>query len=235
MKKFHLTLLIAILALLPAKAADFVSTDQPSELFTLGLRIGVNTSNRTVKSMDEYGYNVQGWGTGFEVGFTADINIRDFISLQPGFFFQSRSNTYTFIQAVPVGLDNEYHTAQAGTFNSYAFEIPVIANMHFNLTDDVRWNVGLGPYMGINLGSKLKNKVNLNTNFMEGRPLAGNEFIAKPATCDFGLKFGTGIEIFRRYSINVDYMAGMRHAWKNTLSNYGGRTKAWCFTLGYFF
>ncbi|MDE6340419.1 MAG: PorT family protein [Muribaculaceae bacterium] len=235
MKRLSILLLLTLTLTSLSRASDFFSTERSENLFTFGARIGVNTSNRTVSSQSDYGYNVQGWGTGFDLGVVADLNIRDFISLQPGFFFESRSNTYTFIQAIPISGNEEYHSAQAGTFNSYSLVIPILANIHFNLTDDVRWNVEVGPYFAINLGSKLNNKVNLNTNYLEGRPLAGNEFRARPAGGDFGLKFGTGIELFSRYTVNIDYMAGMRHAWKNDLTNYGGRTKAWTFTIGYNF
>ena len=235
MKKISLLLLLALVTAPFSRAADFFSTEPSEDLFTFGVRLGINTSNRTVSLDNDFGYNVQGWGTGFDIGAVADINIRDYISIQPGLYFESRSNTYTFIQPYLVSGGDEEHAIQAGTFNSYSLVIPVLANIHFNITDDVRWNVAAGPYVAFKLGSKLKNKVNLNTNFLEGRPLPGNEFIEKPAGCDFGLKLGTGIEVFRRYSLNIEYMAGMRHAWQNKFTDYGGRTKAWVFTLGYSF
>ena len=235
MKRLFPALLLMLNISAVSNAADFLSTEKPSELLTFGARIGVNTSNRTVKALSAYGYSSQGWGTGFDLGAVADINLRDYISIQPGVFFESRSNTYTFIYALPGNDADETHSVQAGTFNSYSLTMPVLANLHFNLTDDLRWNVEAGPYFALNLGSKIKNKVNLNTSFSEFFPDMTTEFNAKPTAYDFGIKFGTGIELFRRYTFNVDYLAGMRHAWKNNYIDYGGHTKAWCFTIGYQF
>lgn len=106
------------------------------------------------------GYNVQGWGTGFDIGVIADLNVRDYLSLQPGVFFESRSNTYTFINSLPMdGFPaSDYLMTQAGTFNSYALTIPIIGSMRFNITDDIRWNVDFGPYVSFMFGSKLKTK-----------------------------------------------------------------------------
>ena len=146
----HIVTLFAAAALTTASsnAADFFSTETPEQLFNLGIRLGVNTSNRTVGSENMPGYNVQGWGTGFDLGVVADINIRDYLSIQPGAFFESRSNTYTFINMVPVyGASTDELMTQAGTFNSYALTIPVLGSVRFNITDDIRWNIDFGPYV----------------------------------------------------------------------------------------
>ncbi len=242
MKRIAILLVIAALAAGTTNAADFFSSATPEQPFNLGIRLGVNTSNRTVGNENMYGYNVQGWGTGFDIGVVADLNVRDYLSLQPGVFFESRSNTYTFINAVPAaGLNAaEYLMTQAGTFNSYALTIPVIGSMRFNITDDIRWNVDFGPYVSFMFGSKLKNKVNHNSINNDGIPAAGAEFRQKAAPVDVGLKFGTGLQILKHYSIGVHYMAGITRAWKNVKTDfgnysYGGRTKAWVFTLGYDF
>jgi len=243
MKKFITLMVAAAMTAGTSHAADFFSTETPSQLFNLGVRIGVNTSNRTVGSENMSGYNVQGWGTGFDLGVTADLNIRDYISIQPGVFFESRSNTYTFITPVATAGGPqlyEYLTSQAGTFNSYALTIPIIGSVRFNITDDIRWNVDFGPYVSFIFGSKLKNKVNHNSIDNGGIPAAGAEFKQKAAPVDFGFKFGTGIQILKHYSIGVHYMAGAVKAWKDTKADfgkysYGGRTKAWVFTLGYDF
>lgn len=239
----HIVTLFAAAALTTASsnAADFFSTETPEQLFNLGIRLGVNTSNRTVGSENMPGYNVQGWGTGFDLGVVADINIRDYLSIQPGAFFESRSNTYTFINMVPVyGASTDELMTQAGTFNSYALTIPVLGSVRFNITDDIRWNTDFGPYVSLMFGSKLKNKVNHNSFDNDGVPAAGDEFKQKVAPVDFGFKFGTGLQILDHYYIGAHYMAGATGAWKDIKADgikytFGGRTKAWVFTLGYNF
>lgn len=234
---------VAVLSAMSAMsvaAADFFSKEQPEELFNLGVRLGVNTSNRTVGRENQTGYNVQGWGTGFDIGVVADLNIRDYLSIQPGVFFESRSNTYTFISPLGAVGNLEGVSSQAGTFNSYALTIPVMGAVHFNVTDDIRWNVEFGPYVSFMFGSKLKNKVNYNTTDLLPVPAPGEEFRQKAAPVDFGFKLGTGLQILKHYSVGVHYMAGAVKAWKNVnfdgaSYSFGGRTKAWVFTIGYDF
>ena len=98
MKTYRLVLPIAacLAASVPASAQSFFDTSTPSQLINFGARIGVNSSNRTV-SDDFYNlWNKNSWGTGFDLGVVADINIRQYLSVQPGIFFQSRSGDYTY-------------------------------------------------------------------------------------------------------------------------------------------
>lgn len=227
-----------------ASAADFFSTERPEDTFNFGLRVGINTSNRTVNndalfdSDLSFGYGRQSWGTGFDLGAVVDINIRNYLSIQPGFFFESRSGDYTFFEnQINYGGAGPM-TTQIGHMRSYAFNIPILASFHFNITDDIRWDVDFGPYVGFNLSSSLKDKV-LQTNGITSEVHA--IFDRKAAPVDFGFKFGTAFRILRHYYVGAHYMAGATRAWKNleldaiTERNYGGHTKAWVFTLGYDF
>lgn len=245
MKKFILSVMLASTAI-SIQAADFFSTDKPDQLCTFGARIGLNTSNRTIGKDARIGYNHQGWGIGFDLGVVADLHIRDYISIQPGFFYESRSNSYALVSQHPFAeLPSTYSLFnQTGIFNSYHFTIPILASVHFNITDDLRWNVEAGPYLSIVLNSKLKNDVLLQT--PEPTPLnplmepgyQWGEFDQKAKTAELGLKIGTGLTLFRKYSFSVHYMAGGSHAWKDIKHDsykytYGGHAKSWVFTLGY--
>lgn len=118
--------------------------------------------------------------------------------------------------------------------------------MHFNITDDLRWDVEAGPYISLRLGSKLKNKVcnynpdpSIGNGTAEDR-FADNVFRQKSKGCDFGIKMGTGLTLFKHYSFAVHYLAGCTPAWKdlkyeNLRYSYGGLSKEWTFTLGYNF
>lgn len=221
-----------------ASASDFFSTEKSDRVFSLGIRAGVNTSNRTVASKSMEGYNVQSWGTGTDLGIVADLNIREYISIQPGIFFESRSGNYTFVTPFSDAEDVNYVT-QAGHLRSYALTIPVLASFHFNITDDIRWDVDFGPYLSVVLGSDLSDKA-LTSTYGSPTPVTP-VFSQKPAGTDFGLKMGTGLRILGHYYVGVHYQAGMTGAWKdlriddhNTFS-YGGRTKAWVFSIGYDF
>lgn len=230
-----ITSLLFPVSIFSASAVDFLSTEQSEHLFNIGARAGINTSNRTVGAIPTPGYNRQSWGTGFDAGVVIDLNIRDYIAIQPGIFFDSRSGDYTFVTAEQTGADISRLT-QAGHHRSYNLQIPVIASLRFNLSDAIRWEVDLGPYISFLLDSKMEDKAIA----AEGNPTI-EPFAGKASSTDFGIKVGTGLQIARHYYVGVHYVAGCVKAWKNLdLSNnmnfiYGGRIKSWMFTIGYDF
>ncbi|MDE7442521.1 MAG: PorT family protein [Muribaculaceae bacterium] len=234
MKRIFTAIMGAMLAL-TATAADFFSTEECDDLFTLGARIGVNTSNRTVNPAAAGSYSYQSWGTGFTVGATASLNVRDYLSIEPGIFFESRSGHSTFTSDPIPTEDGLCYVAQSAHRHSYNFTIPVLASVRFNITDALRWHVDFGPYVAFKLKSKLENKELLST-----RPDIDNvaPFAGEAAPVDFGFKMGTAFELFRKYYLGVHYEAGAVKAYKDhdlgagIEKIYGGRTKAWNFTIG---
>lgn len=232
MKKISLAIASVCIAL-SANAADFFSTAKCSNLFDVNFAVGVNTSNRTIskKVFDEW--NINSWGTGFDAGASVDVNFRDWISVQPGLFFESRSGNFAY-SASAIGSDGEkYFYTQLGHGRSYNFTMPILASTHFNITDDVRWNVELGPYFQFGLNNTFKNKVHypqiIESN--NDQTIITEAGVAKTKVFDFGIKLGTGITIARHYNFSVHYLAGWLHPWKP--SQLGGRNKEWLFTLGY--
>ena len=106
MKKFLFGALCA-LSVASLNAADFFSTEKCDDFITFGARVGVNTTNRTISgSAFPAAFHNETWGTGFSVGVVADLNIRDYLSIQPGVFFDTRSGRYALAgTAVGSGLD----------------------------------------------------------------------------------------------------------------------------------
>lgn len=221
-----------------ATASDFFSTEESDELFTFGARIGINTSNRTVDKNAVGSYSFQSWGTGFTVGAVASLNIRNYLAIEPGLFFESRSGHSTFTSSPIAYPDGVGYVTQSAHRHTYNLNIPVLASVRFNITDGLRWHVDFGPYVAFTLKSKLENKELLST-----RPELDNEipFNGKASPVDFGFKMGTAFEIIGRYHVGIYYEAGAVKAYKDKdLSDglqrvYGGRTKAWNFTIGYNF
>lgn len=226
------------LTALGAAASDFFSTEKSDDLFTFGARIGVNTTNRTLgdKAFPNC-YHHESWGTGFDLGAIVNLNFRNYLSIQPGFFFESRSGSYTLMgTGVGSGVtDNPSEIAQTGNRRSYNFTIPVLAVIGFNVTDDLRWNVEAGPYVSFVLDSSLKNK-RFVVNGTADTPL----FMQHAAGVDFGFKMGTSIRILDHYYVGAHYMAGCLKAWEdrkvdNITKEFGGVTKGWVFSIGYDF
>lgn len=233
--RFSLTALL-LAAFLPAKSADFFSTDDPEQFMTFGARIGVNTSNTSVTHKAIHGYNVNSWGTGFDIGAVCDIHFKDFISLQPGFFFESRSNDYTYNHT---GMFDEtpMNLVQMGHMRNYRFVIPVVGSLHLNVSDDVRCSVDLGPYLAISLGSDRNDK---SIVISDHSALALQPFSQKPKGAEFGFKVGAGIQVLGNYYFGIHYYGAFTGAWKdytvdNIKTTYGGHNKAWTFTIGYDF
>lgn len=223
---------------LTSMAADFFSTERCETLFDLGVRVGLNTSNRTVGKNAMAGYERQTWGTGFDAGVVANINIRDYIAIQPGVYFESRSGDYTFIEPFSSDFDSYYYITQVGHRRSYNIKVPILASLRFNISDDLKWLVEAGPYVSFMLGKNMDNKVLVSTAPVSTTDAA--PFRQDPTAVDFGFRLGTGLKIWNHYTVGVHYDAGAVKAYKDlSLGNYkqvfGGRTKAWVFTIGYDF
>lgn len=234
MKRIVLCAVTAMACVSGAVAADFFSTEQSEKFITFGARLGVNTTNRTISDNAFPGfYNNESWGTGFDIGAVANLNFRDYLSLQPGFFFESRSSRYTIIGPLGLADGTVADAALAGKNNTYNFTIPVMAVIKFNITDNIRWNVEAGPYVSFVLDSKHSSR----------RVIGSAEpfFNSDAATVDFGFKLGTGFRFMDHYYIAAHYMAGCIDAWKDLelsnarSQNYGGVTKGWVFSIGYDF
>lgn len=221
----------AILVSGMAKAQNFIDTSIPEDLFNIGFRVGVNTSNRTFNRDYFREWNIDGWGTGFDLGCVVDLNMRDFFSLQPGLFFQSRSGNYSYAQDYFNGSLTSERNVQLGRYRNYHIVIPVMASFRFNVVGGVRWIVEAGPYVQYRFKSADDDDI-VDVVFPQDSP--NDRFLfssATPRRGDYGIKMGTGLLFNRCVSINVHYMAGMREAWNVPFK--GGHKKAWCFTIGY--
>lgn len=228
-KKFLFATVMTSLSVLNAGAVDFFSTEKSENLFDLGVRVGVNTSNHTLNGTIANIWNRNAWGTGFDAGIVADINFRDYLSVQPGFFFESRSGSFAYQATNLLSPNDDGVNTYLGKGRSYNFTIPVVASVHFNVLDELRWNVDFGPYIQIKLKSTFDNKFDYPVATLTN----GLEYRDDPRTakCDFGLKMGTSLTLYKHYYVGVHYLAGMLNAWNP--GALGGRNKAWVFSIGY--
>ncbi len=232
---------MALGCLFPLSAEKFFDTSAPEKFITLGARIGVNSSNLTVKD-DIYDlWNKNSWGTGFEIGAVADIHIREFLIIQPGIFFQSRSGNYTYASRfwVPTADENGViknegvDMVQYGHHRNYNFNIPIIISGRFNIAPKVKWMVDLGPYFNFLLNSTGTGSLySLRYDGLDNLPQL-HATDSKRSKFDFGFKLGTGFRFFNHYYVGMHYLAGALTPWKN--EGLGGHNKCWSFTAGYDF
>ena len=214
----------------PVFAQEFFSTETPQQLFNIGFRLGVNTSNRTFPKGAFNRWNTNGWGTGVEAGCVVDINIRDFISIQPGFFAGTRSDTYAYAHSYYDVYGEKDDFSQMGRNRAFSFTIPIMASFRFNLSPSVRLIAEAGPYVEYFLSNTAKEKI-----IVLNRQTSIDDLVegttAHPSKGDYGFKIGAGISFRRHYSFHIHYLAGCRHAWSTPLT--GGHNKQWLFTVGY--
>lgn len=223
MKRVIVLVAVAFLAAFGAHA-QFFDTSKPEQFFRLGVRVGVNMSNVSAGGNNFDSDSHDSWGTGFDAGIVADISFRDWFALQPGIFYQSRSNNYTHITGV--GADQNI---AVGHTLYYSFYIPVMFTARFNVTESLRWSLEAGPYLSFGVGH--------NDTGLKVAPAPEAYFDRGYFDChkrnNIGLKMGTGLELDAHYYLGIHYMAGFGNAWKTFGCN--GHNKAWTFTLGYNF
>lgn len=231
MKKIIAGLTMTLATILPASAVEFFSTAETETIFDLGLRVGINTSNRTISDSFASKWNQNSWGTGFDAGVVCDVNFRDFISIQPGFFYESRSGAFAYQNTDYNDAGEALTITQVGRGREYLFTVPIVASFHFNLANNLRWNVDFGPYVQFKLKSTFDNKFS----YPEATSFGGISYYhdVKTSKCDVGLKMGTGVDIYRHYYVGVHYLAGLLNPWNP--GRLGGHNKEWMFSVGYTF
>lgn len=231
MKKIILTI-IAALSLAGGQkiaAQEFLDTSHPDKFFVLGGRIGFNTSSKSFPSGNYVNHIMTNWGTGFNAGVVANINLREYITLQPGFFYESRSHNLMsvadYYQAVTSNKSTFYEKSH---LTGYYFTIPVMGVLKFNLSENIKWSVEAGPY--IQFALKEKGQDNIRIIYNEGNK--SYDYPAKARKFDFGFKLGSGLTFYERYYIGFHYLAGVLNAWEKPA---GGKNKSWQFSIGYDF
>lgn len=230
MKKIGLIVLCILSGwiLNPVKA-QLLDTSDAERFFTFGARIGFNTSNRTIPNSDVTYYNHESWGTGFNVGVVANLNFKEYISLQPGLFYESRSGNFASAAKYEDIFSADDVKYEMGHWRAYYFTIPVVAVLHLNISDNVKVNGEFGPYVQFRLKES-----GVGYEYFQYLPFEGgyHHYTADPATVDFGLKMGAGLQFYQHYYVGFHYLAGLCNAWKRPS---GGKNKSWMFTIGYDF
>lgn len=228
MKSLRLILILLAFAIPTSVfAQDFFSKEQPSRLFNIGLRAGINISNRTFPKSAFNRWNVNSWGMGVTAGCVVDLNIRDYLSIQPGIFFESRSGNYSYADTYRDNATETKDLTQLGHNRYFDVAIPVLLSFKFNLSSNLRLSAEAGPYIQYFLHDSSSDKIQVITS--PSAPIVTQK--AQSNKLDAGLKIGTGLTFHRHYSVFVHYMAGGKKVWKSPVA--GGHNKAWLFTVGY--
>ena len=233
MKKigFIIIALIALFISNSSNAQEFFDTEHPEKFFNLGARVGFNTSNRIFPKASYLNNISTTWGTGFNAGVVANLNIRNYLSIQPGFFYESRSGNMFNLAKDIIALDLKRHTYfEKSHLRAYYFTIPVMGIVKFNLAENIVWNVEFGPYIQFKL--KENGQKDVVIYYSQANTIFDNSFTAKNNSFDFGFKMGSGLTLYQHYYVGFHYLAGVCNTWSHPS---GGKNRSWMFTAGYDF
>lgn len=221
---------LALFIMVPnIKSEGVLNTSTPDQLFSLGVRIGFNTSNKTFANTPSTLYNNNSWGTGFNLGVVANLNFKEYLSIQPGLFFESRSGNYTYLYWYNDYFGEYQEHWAMGHQRSYNVTVPVMAIVKFKLSENLKTSVELGPYFQyiFKYDASL-----LTVPYQVPQTTTFATYLAEPRSVDGGLKMGAGIQFLKHYYLGVHYLAGFCNAWRLP---EGGKKKEWTFTVGYDF
>src|SRR5574344_2244478 len=151
-KKILISLFILGIMIPSVKAADFLDTSAPRRQITVGVRAGINTSSQGI-NFEKIFSNIKSantdWRAGFDVGAVVNLGIKNYFTLQPGFFFVNKSYNSNLVK---LGTTNVTLTMLSNQFEHsrfYYFQVPILASFRFNLTNDLKWLVDFGPYIAL--------------------------------------------------------------------------------------
>ena len=221
------TFAIALVALTAtaAQADEWIDTGTADSFMNFGARIGFNTSNATT-GLEGAAANLDSWGTGFDLGVVANLNFMQCLSVQPGFFFESRSHNYSYVTRPGTVL--EANTHEYGHTRNTQFKVPVMAVFTMDPVENVRWSIDFGPVFNFGIGGSDKGTYEVADQLRSYK----DGYYDQRAKFDLGLKMGTGLTVLEHYYLGLHYEAGTCHVWKG---HKGGHNKSWQFTLGYNF
>lgn len=254
MKRILWAVALMLVAAVPESKAIELDTGNPEKPFALGVRVGANCSNLSNNYTSSM-YNVTSsdnqWKAGFMAGVVFDLNIKKYLVLQPGFFFETRANDYRLTM---VDRDMPSVTDVNGSYSSTYFKIPLVMSFRLQFTPKVEWQVDFGPYFQFGLGGSEKFNVYslsapektddagfpyVEVNTVDGRYkrdyFGGDGFVRD---YDWGFKMGTGMLLMEHYYVGIHYEAGCRNVMKpveGSRRDVNGHNKAWDFTVGYVF
>lgn len=146
----------------------------------IGLQGGVNFTTNTDLGA---GYGSAKMLTGFHIGANLRYMFSDMFGVTTGVFFSTRGYKYSDVNIVNEKGDFQF------------IDIPVLATLHFNLSDAVAVQVLAGPCMSMNVGGKIK------ADF----PYTDDKFSDQYSSFQIGGQAGAKLIFVKHIALGVDY------------------------------
>ncbi len=249
MKKAILFCIAMLIPVAVNSQQRIIDTSRPDKFITFGVRAGLNSSgldNNYLSVQPEMIQNNFYWRTGGHLGGAVDMYLRQFLSIQTGFYWENRSFDCSLMAA---DSKEDYMGSMFVNARFNYLHIPVMLSLKFNLLPDLVSELNFGVYYAIGVGGKKKSHSYIafgdedselifdTANTETGYFSAGSKDFLAVRKSDFGLKIGTGLTFFKHYYIGVFYQRGLKNIAKQ---NEGSprlefHNNCWNVSLGYNF
>lgn len=169
------------------------------------------------------------WRSGWKVGVGVEYQLNpERFSLKSGLYYMQRGYTYSFGPIIDIGEKTIGEIK--GTFNRHFLQVPVLANFSYKLSDAVRLNLAVGPYVAFSMGDRTKagyEYINYDS-YQSGEQVYWYSGGSTESTnwsnhhsFDWGLSFQAGLEV-HQWVINAGYdlSLGKEYKYDNVGVNY---------------
>jgi len=217
MKKIMLLLAVMTLSMSAAAESKYWDGSRPDHLFTFGVRAGINFSKQY--AMDNQSDRSMRFG--YQGGVTADINLARSFSINTGVFY------------IQKGWKTDYDDARGKIEkkdNASYIEIPLQASYRVNLSDQVQFQLNIGPYFAIGVSGKQK----VTNTFANGDSYEIDSFdeLEGGKKFDCGLAVGAAITVSHVY-FGIGYERGLMNV--SRIENTKFQNGSIAISLGYNF
>lgn len=200
--------------------ATFVATQAQT---TYGPMIGINFSNYTGKS----GGVTQSTDMkiGGRIGGIVDFGLSDNISLQPGIFY----------------VMNGYKTSVLGIDVSASvntIEVPINVEYKFGTPGGNRFFVGIGPYVGMNIGGTIKvsgSFLGVSVSDSKSIRIGSDTSSADMKALDMGLGLNVGYQLSQGWIVKAHYQMGFMNLMPSGDENNSMKNYNFGVSVGYLF
>lgn len=250
MKRKLICAIAAIACAITASAQFVINTAHPERPVTFGVRVGGNVSNTSTNEMSlmpAFGMYSPKWKGGVTAGVVADLNIREYISIQPGFFYSSAAHGFKRMSIGPDEVGTEFVTVTSSNSLAHWLQVPILASFKVECGPHIKLFAEAGPYFAWGIGGSEKYSTKRYTgvpgtpgNIEHKRDYFGAGGVS--STFDWGFKMGVGVS-FGRFQLAAHYLAGCRDVVKPSAcidpnadpmlrAGVDGYNKMWQFTAG---
>ncbi|MCZ4244494.1 porin family protein [Pedobacter punctiformis] len=216
-----------ILSLLTVAGLGFAASAQNSTPVKFGIKAGVAFPNMTISAMGvSASFDPK---TSYYVGGTADFQISDMFSIQPGLTFTNKGtkisgDNFEFNQE-----DVAIESASSATLNFMYIEVPVNAVARFNVGNAGKVFIGAGPYFAYAVSANAK-AGGVKEDIKFGASESGFK------RTDLGLNFMAGYELNNGFNIHAGYGLGLSSILDQEVSeDVAFKNKVFSVGLGYSF